>query len=182
MSLAVCFAVFVLLVNLFPTVAYACGGVPGLGELAKAVAWSPSLSAAMDNEYVQPIGQSQTGNGVTVTMEYAIADQKRANIYYTVKSGLDTELGVDPEVTDPNGESVSYGSTSSVVEDSGLRELTVDFKEEDDYSGVRLTLHIHDNGPAWPDDVPPRRKAPTRTISSRRHVGTRTIWRSSDST
>ena len=40
-----------------------------LRELAQAVAWSPSLSAAVENDYVQPIGQSQTVNGVTATVE-----------------------------------------------------------------------------------------------------------------
>ena len=135
--------------------AYACGGVPGLRELAKAVAWSPSLSAAVDNAYVQPVGQSQTKDGVTVTVEYVIADQKRANIYYTVKSGPDTELGVDPEVTDPNGEFVSCGSGTPLVEDGGLREFTVDFGEEDDPSGVHLTLSVYDNGPKAADDAKP---------------------------
>ena len=64
-SLAACFAGFVLLVNLFPPFAYACGGVPLLRKLAKAVAWSPSLLAAVENEYVQPIDQSKTVNGIT---------------------------------------------------------------------------------------------------------------------
>ena len=54
-GLAACFATFVLLVNLFPPFARACGSVPVLRELAKAVAWSPSLSAAVENDYVQPI-------------------------------------------------------------------------------------------------------------------------------
>ena len=83
-SLAACFAAFVLLVNLFPTFAYACGGVPVLRELAKAVAWSPSLSAAVENQYVQPIEQSQTVNGITATIQYVIVDQKQVNIFFTL--------------------------------------------------------------------------------------------------
>ena len=68
-TLAACFLTFVLLVNLVPTFAYACGGVPLLRELAKAVALSPSLSAAVENEYVQPIGLSQTKNGITAAVQ-----------------------------------------------------------------------------------------------------------------
>ena len=83
-SLAACFAAFVLLVNLFPPFARACGSVPVLRELAQAVAWSPSLSAAVENDYVQPIGQSQTVNGVTATVEYVIVDRKQLNIFYTL--------------------------------------------------------------------------------------------------
>ncbi|MEI3305127.1 MAG: hypothetical protein V8R40_03325 [Dysosmobacter sp.] len=60
-SLAACFTVFVLLVNLFPPFAAACGNVPLLRQVAKAVAWSPSLSAAVDNEFVQPMGLYSDG-------------------------------------------------------------------------------------------------------------------------
>lgn len=84
-SLAVCFTAFVLLVNLFPPFAYACGRLPVLRELAKAVAWSPSLSAAVENEYVQPIGLSQTKNGITATIQYLIVDQKQVNIFFTLE-------------------------------------------------------------------------------------------------
>ena len=49
-SLAACFIAFVLLVNLFPPFARACGNVPVLRALAQAVAWSPSLSAAVEND------------------------------------------------------------------------------------------------------------------------------------
>ena len=59
-SVAAAAAGFVLAVNLLPTFALACGRVPVLRELAAAVAFSPSLSAAVANDYVQAVGQSQT--------------------------------------------------------------------------------------------------------------------------
>ena len=86
-SFAACFAAFVLLVNLSVPFARACGSIPVLRELAKAVAWSPSLSAAVENEYVQPMGQSQTVNGITATVEYVIVDQKQLNIFFTLNAG-----------------------------------------------------------------------------------------------
>lgn len=99
-SLAVCFTAFVLLVNLFPPFAYACGRVPLLRELAKAMAWSPSLSAAVENEYVQPIGQSQTVNGITATVQYLIVDQKQVNIFFTLEGeGYETLSADFPEFT-----------------------------------------------------------------------------------
>ena len=99
-SLAACFLGFVLLVNLFPPFARACGSVPVLRELALAVAWSPSLSAAVENEYVQPIGKSQTENGITATIEYVIVDQKQVNIFLTLKGeGYETLTAEMPEFT-----------------------------------------------------------------------------------
>ena len=85
-SIAACFTAFVLLVNLSVPFARACGSIPVLRELAKAVAWSPSLSAAVENQYVQPIGQSQTVNGITATIEYVIVDQKQLNIFFILNA------------------------------------------------------------------------------------------------
>lgn len=64
-SLAACFALFLLLVNCFPTFAAACEGLPVLGELAEALRFDKSLRLAVENEYVQPLGLSQTENGIT---------------------------------------------------------------------------------------------------------------------
>ena len=85
-GLAACFVSFILLVNLSVPFARACGNIPVLREIAKAVAWSPSLSAAVENDYVQPIGQSQTVNDITATIEYVIVDQKQLNIFFTLNS------------------------------------------------------------------------------------------------
>ena len=65
-SAAAVFAVFVLLVNLWTPFALACAKVPVLKELTAAVAFSPSLKAAVENDYVQYIGQSQTDNGIMI--------------------------------------------------------------------------------------------------------------------
>ena len=59
-SLAACFALFLLLVNCFPPFAAACEGLPVLGELAEALRFDKSLRLAVENEYVQPLGLSQT--------------------------------------------------------------------------------------------------------------------------
>ena len=78
------FAAFVLLVNLSTPFALACGKVPVLKELAAAVAFSPSLKAAVENDYVQYIGQSATDNGITVHLEYLMADQGGLMLFLSV--------------------------------------------------------------------------------------------------
>lgn len=109
-GIAVLFLTFLLLVNLSPTAAYAMGRVPLLGDLARAVAVSPSLKAAVDNKYVQPIGQSQTQNGVTVTVDYVIADQKEINVFYTVS---EPGLRFDMDTGDPSLQMSFYGGPPS---------------------------------------------------------------------
>ena len=74
-SAAAVFAAFVLAVNLWTPFALACGRVPILKELAAAVAFSPTLKTAVEHDYVQYIGQRRTDNGVTMELEYVMADQ-----------------------------------------------------------------------------------------------------------
>ena len=139
-SLAACFAAFVLLVNLFPTFAYACGGVPLLRELAKAVAWSPSLSAAVENQYVQPIEQSQTVNGITATIQYVIVDQKQVNIFFTLEGDYDNLSAEMPEFS-PDQHCSVMGA--SYREPPGtLLQYTMDYVDEDVPDGFTMTFGV----------------------------------------
>lgn len=139
-SLAACFAGFVVLVNCFPTFAYACGGVPVLRELAKAVAWSPSLSAAVENEYVQPIGLRQTKNGVTATIEYLIVDQKQVNIFYTLEGNYEDLSGRKVEFSPEQHCAVSYGGSPNPP--GTLQDITLDYVDEDVPEGFSVTIGV----------------------------------------
>lgn len=139
-SLAACFAGFVLLVNCFPTFAYACGGVPVLRELAKAVAWSPSLSAAVENEYVQPIGLSQTKEGITATIEYLIVDQKQVNIFYTLKGDYEDLSGRTVSFSPEQHCAVSYGGSPNPP--GTLQDITLDYVDEDVPEGFSVTIGV----------------------------------------
>lgn len=80
-----CIAIlFVLLVNLFPAVALAMSNVPILKELVCAVAIDPSLKAAVENDYYQLVGESQTKEEVTVTIDYMIVDAEHISLFYHV--------------------------------------------------------------------------------------------------
>ena len=85
-SLAGVLAAFVLLVNTVPTFALDCSGIPVLGSLASAVDWSGSLRRAVENDYVQPIGQRQPKSGITMTTQYVIVDQQQVNLFVTVEN------------------------------------------------------------------------------------------------
>ncbi|MET0015751.1 DUF5643 domain-containing protein [Oscillibacter sp.] len=143
-SLAVCFVAFMLLVNLFPPFARACGGVPVLRELAKAVTWSPSLSAAVEDEYVQSVGQEQRKNGITARVEYLIVDQKQLNVFYTLDTDQYGQLDADGAVTLPDGgDGYSSSSGSYGTPNGDLRQLTVDFVDRDMPEGLTLTLNVY---------------------------------------
>ena len=143
-SLAACFLGFMLLVNLFPPFARACGGVPVLRELAMAVAWSPSLSAAVEDEYVQPVGQEQSENGVTARVEYLIVDQKQLNIFYTLNGDGYGQLEADGTIDLPDGGD-GYGSSSGAygTPNGELRQMTVNFMERDMPERLTLLLNVY---------------------------------------
>lgn len=129
-SLAGTAAAFVLLVNLSLPFARACGSLPFLRDLAAAVALSPSLKAAVEHDFVQPVGQTQTVNGITMTVEYLIVDQKQVNVFYTLKSEQYPELEGAPEFTAADGAlaqaSVHWGY---FLEGEALRKITLDFAD-----------------------------------------------------
>lgn len=139
-GIAACFTAFVLLVNLMPTFAYACGGVPLLRELAKAVAWSPSLSAAVEEQYVQPIGLTQMKNGITATVHYLIVDQKQVNIFYTLEGEYEDLSGRKVSFSPEQHCSVSYGSAPNAP--GTLQDITLDYVDEDVPEGFSVTIGV----------------------------------------
>ena len=123
-SVAAVFAVFVLMVNLWTPFALACGKVPILKELAAAVAFSPSLKAAVEHDYVQYIGQSQTDNGITVNLEYLIPDRGQLLFFVTVTSPEEmTHVMIHPICTDGEGNKLEgYSATSQSIEPGVLSD------------------------------------------------------------
>jgi len=157
-TLAAVFAVFILLVNVSPTFAYAAGRVPLLRDLAKFVAMSPSLSAAVENEYVQPMSLEQTANGITAKIEYVIVDQKQLNIFYTLDSEIYSAMDATPDVMgadDSYLSACSVYSGGSIVKNGDLRKITVDFPTGTMPDTVKLRLKILDNGTAAKEATAP---------------------------
>ena len=123
-SVAAVFAVFVLMVNLWTPFALACAKVPVLKELTAAVAFSPSLKAAVEHDYVQYIGQSQTDNGITVNLEYLIPDRGQLLFFVTVTGPEETtHVMIHPICTDGEGNKLEgYSATSQSIEPGVLSD------------------------------------------------------------
>lgn len=144
LGMAACFTAFVLLVNLSIPFASACGRVPWLRELAKAVAFSPSLSAAVENEYVQPIGETKSQDGITVTVEYVIVDRKQVNIFYTARFPEEQEqLYVDYDYGLADGHGSLEFSGSTQVTSGELQRVMLQFVEGDVPSVMDLSFRFY---------------------------------------
>ena len=106
-------AAFVLLVNSSVTFALAASRVPIVRELVEAVAFDPSLKAAVAHDYVQLVGDTYTQDGITVTIEYLIADPMNVSVFYSLSDEQGRELELVPDLFDADGNSlpvsVSFG-------------------------------------------------------------------------
>lgn len=145
--LSIC-ALFVFLVNVFPSFAYACGKIPILKELKQAVAFLPSLQVAIENNYVQPMGLSQTRNGITATIESVIVDQKRVEIFYTLRSEIYENLSpIFLEIKGENGEKIDgyfLGIGEQFEENGVIRRITIDFTEGDVPDALQLEFGVYE--------------------------------------
>lgn len=140
---------FVVLVNSSLTFAHACGRIPLIKELAQLVAFSPSLSAAVENRYVQPIELERKGNEITARVEYVIVDQKQLEIFYSLDSTIYSAMEVTPEIRAVGGEpfeGYSLGSSSFNTPNRELRQFRVDFLEGKMPDRMELILKIYDRG------------------------------------
>ena len=151
-SIAAVFACFVLSVNFITPVAQACSKIPVLKDLAAAVDFSGSLSRAVENNYVQTIGHSQTKNGIKADIDYVIVDQKQVNIFYRLEYETGGEIGKDIERNEntqlaalveigkdvpPHGITWSSGPDE---EEGKLRSITIDFTDSDVPETIPLVL------------------------------------------
>ena len=138
-------AIFIVMVNSWPSFAYACGQIPLIKELAQLVAFSPSLSAAVENEYVQPIEAEKTQDGITARIEYVIVDQKQLSIFYSTDSSIYQGLNETPSIRGIDGqelEGFSISSASFNEPNGALKQITVDFVNGKVPEGLELILEV----------------------------------------
>lgn len=119
---------FVLLVNLFPKVALAMSNVPFLKNLIQAVSFDPSLKAAVENDYYQTVGDSQTQGDVTATVESMIVDAEYISIFFSVDAPVKSGL-FRYDILDSEGNTMSGISTQStcMYNVGELQKIQIDF-------------------------------------------------------
>lgn len=121
-------AAFVVMVNVSVPFALACSQIPGLRELTAAVAFAPSLKAAVQNDYVQYIGQSQSGDELTMNLDYLIFDSTQIHFFYSVSGGDYDSFHILPSISGPDGEELQgFGITSGSARPGELADFGVNF-------------------------------------------------------
>lgn len=148
--------IFTLLVNSVPLFAQSCSRIPLIKELVRLVDFSPSLSTAVDHDYVQPIEKEQTINDITARIEYLIVDQKQVNVFYTLDSKMYHNMEITPRLSGINGvllEGYSVSSGNYGTPNGELNYMTIDFVEQDVPDQFSLIMQLHDNGDRFQEAV-----------------------------
>lgn len=151
-ALACIFSCFVLLINVSAPAALACSKIPVLKELTELFHFNQSMEAAIDNDYVQELNLKQMKNGITVSLDYAVLDQKQINIFYHVTMKNSEELAPNGLAISSvnfcleNGEdaqaSIVWSGYLTSLSDIDMRTITVDFVEETVPSVLILKMEI----------------------------------------
>lgn len=144
-AVAAVFLCFVALVNLVPSVAYACSNIPVLDKLAEAVSFSTSLTRAVEHGSVQEVSQTKTANGITATIESVIVDQKQVIVYFTLNSEEYDHLTATVGAHLMNGEDAQATIVSGMpyIENGELQSATINFIEGAVVpEQLRVTLYI----------------------------------------
>lgn len=141
--------IFTILVNSVPVFAKSCSQIPLIKELAELVDFSSSLTAAVENEYVQSIEEEQTQNGITARVEYLIVDQKQVNIFYSLDSEVYHHMDIIPDIyardnSRMEGYTISSGNYDTPNEE--LNYVTINFEDKDVPSQLKFIMEVHDNG------------------------------------
>jgi len=145
-TVAAVLCLFVTLINVSPTASAMCREIPFLKEVVEMLTFNPSLRIAIEHDYVQMVGEEQSKDGVTARVEYLIVDQKQVNVFFTLKSDQCAYLDASPDVFGADGEPLQVGMTYGGIpeEDESIRQLTIDFMEENVPDYLKLTLRIRD--------------------------------------
>jgi hypothetical protein len=78
-------------IRVSPAFANAVASIPGMEKFVELIQNDKGLRAVFENEYYQPIGESQTIGNTTLTVDGVILDESGMNIFYTIESAVEME-------------------------------------------------------------------------------------------
>ncbi|MBO5140994.1 MAG: DUF4179 domain-containing protein [Peptococcaceae bacterium] len=151
-------------VNLSPAFASAAANVPIVRELVKAVAFDPSMKAAIEHDYVQLVKKTATDNGFTLDVEYLVADPRNLTVYYKMAEitafnenhyeqyRFDFDL-LDMDGNDLEGYGASWDYPISEDEKEALNAVKFNFSGEETLpEQVQLRLIVKEAQPLSEED------------------------------
>lgn len=78
-------------IRVSPAFANAVASIPGMEKFVELIQFDKGLEGIFENEYYQPVGESQTVGNATLTIDGVILDESGMNIFYKIESAVDME-------------------------------------------------------------------------------------------
>jgi len=154
---AVLFFALITSIRVSPAFAQAVASIPGMEKLVELVSNNKGLTAAIENDFFQPVGVTETKDGVSVTVDGIIGDDKEMVLFYTINSNEHDNRYVESvRVYDDQHEDVPYGSLGHSAGPNfvGSYKATIQWLEKIESQKLIFTVRINDNGKILQIDVP----------------------------
>lgn len=99
-------------IRVSPAFANAVASIPGMEKFVELIQFDKGLEAVFENDYYQPIGESQTVGNATLTIDGVILDESGMNIFYKIESAVDMDdITIDTPVLE-NEQEIPHGGIS----------------------------------------------------------------------
>lgn len=114
-AFALFMAIVLMTASVSPVFATALQHIPGMSRILSLMGNDPGLKGAMDHDYMQPVGVSDTHDGTQFTVDGLITDEVRVNVFFSVQLGKPMAINnygrikvVDSETLQPIKAMYSY--------------------------------------------------------------------------
>jgi hypothetical protein len=152
-------AAAILLIGLFasirlsPAFAGYVSTIPGIEKIVELIGYDKGMISALENDYYQELSASSDKNGLTVTIDGAIADEEGLVLFYTLSSETKRQnLVIDKaDLKSKEGETldfatISYGSMHTSEQGENSYSGTLEFFFEKPYTTKSFELAIATKG------------------------------------
>ena len=136
-------------IRVSPAFANAVASIPGMEKFVELIQNDKGLQGVFENEYYQPIGESQTIGNATLTIDGVILDESGMNIFYTIESAVEMKnLEVNRPVLDNQQEipPSSFSYNHPILPDGSTKVysdiLTYTFQDPVKFENLDFTLAL----------------------------------------
>lgn len=136
-------------IRVSPAFATAVASIPGMEKFVELIQNDKGLNAAFENEYYQPIGESQKIRNAALTIDGIILDESGMNIFYTIESPIDMEdIVIDtPVLENPQKIPPASITFNSPISEEGSLKIYNDiirytFEEPMKFENLDFTLEM----------------------------------------
>jgi hypothetical protein len=138
-------------VRLSPVLADYVAILPGMEKIVEMIRFDKGKMSAVENDYYQEIGAFDTDNGLKVTIDGAIADEKGMVLFYSLEADKkQTNLYFDRlKLERQDGKEILYGASgSSIHSDEGATNFsgTIDYYFEKDLDTKEFVMDLKIEG------------------------------------